>query len=67
MKDGCEAQKLFSTDRETNQPDEEYEQGHFLKYTVVCGVLSCVYNRANVVLTGKMDAKGTGKWARNRI
>lgn len=35
---------------------KEHVQGHFLKYAVACGVLSCVYNSVNIVLAGKMDA-----------
>lgn len=30
--------------------------GHFLKYAVVCGALSCLYNSLNIVLAGKIDA-----------
>lgn len=35
---------------------KEYTQGHFLKYAIACGVLSCMYNRVNIVLAGEMDA-----------
>lgn len=35
---------------------KEHTQGHFLKYAVACGALSCMYNSMNIVLAGKMDA-----------